>query len=175
MPTEEISESDMLTVQLDCLEAEDAMEKAKAKILGTVADKAKARLEVVKKVRDAKYRGLTGGQTGLEEYLVWQKRYDDLANEVILMTGGDKIRLFGDQVAELKRIEKVVKERFRRRAGPGNRCPTSSSITVSTLRKHWRRQRPERKCCGQVMKHKTECILLGLVRDFSVISVFFAV
>ena len=74
----QISENDMLTIVLERLEAEDALAKAKAK-LGAVADTAKERLRIAKKIRDAIYKGFSGGQIGIEEYLVWQKRYDDLA------------------------------------------------------------------------------------------------
>jgi hypothetical protein len=96
---------------LERLEAEDTLAKSKAK-LSAVVDKAKARLEVAKKLRDVRYRKFEGGQGDLEEFLVWQKRCVDLENDVILMTGGDKVRRFADQVAELKRIEKRVGDQF---------------------------------------------------------------
>ena len=92
-------------------EAEDALTKSKAK-LSAVLEKAKSRLEVAKKLRDAMYRRFEGGQAGFEEFLVWQKRYDDLANDVIMMTGGDKLGRLEDQLAELKQIEKRAKELF---------------------------------------------------------------
>jgi HlyD family secretion protein len=107
----QISENDMLTIVLERLEAEDTLAKSKAK-LSAVVDKAKARLEVAKKLRDVRYRRFEGGQGNLEEFLVWQKRCVDLENDVILMTGGDKVRRFADQVTELKRIEKLVGDQF---------------------------------------------------------------
>jgi RNA polymerase sigma factor (sigma-70 family) len=107
----EKSQNEVLTVELDRLDAEEELAKAKAKI-GAGGNAAKARLEVAKKIRDWAYLRFKGGLTGVEELLIWQKHYDDLANDVILMTGGDKVRQTADQVAELKRIEKLVEELF---------------------------------------------------------------
>jgi RNA polymerase sigma factor (sigma-70 family) len=105
------SENETLAVELDRLDAEEDLAKAKAKI-GAGVNAVKARLEVAKKIRDRAYLRFKGGQTGVEELLVWQKRYDDLANDVILMTGGDKVRQTADQVAELKQIEKLCEKLY---------------------------------------------------------------
>jgi RNA polymerase sigma factor (sigma-70 family) len=107
----QVSEIEVLTVELDRLEAEDALAKAKAKI-GVGGNAVKARLQVAKKLRDAMYLRFTGFEIGAEQYLSWHKRYDDLAYAVTLMTGGDRVRLFADQVAELKQVEQLVKELF---------------------------------------------------------------
>ena len=104
----QISENDMLTIVMERLEAEDDLAKAKAR-LSAVADTSKERLRVAKRVRDAMYKRFSGGQMGPEEYIVWQKRYFDLAYAVMLTTGGDRIRLYEGQVAELREIEKRVK------------------------------------------------------------------
>jgi hypothetical protein len=104
----ERSHYEVLTVELDRLEAEDDLAKAKAR-LSAVADTSKERLRVAKRVRDAMYKRFSGGQMGVEEYLVWQKRYDDVASVVMLATGGDRIRLYESQVAELKEIEQRVR------------------------------------------------------------------
>jgi RNA polymerase sigma factor (sigma-70 family) len=108
------TESDVLAVELERLEAEDALAKAKAKI-GAEGATLKARLEVAKKVRDTMYQLFKeGGNIDLERYLTWQKRYDDLAYVVTLMTDGDRVRLYEGQVAELNQLEQLQKDRFRR-------------------------------------------------------------
>jgi RNA polymerase sigma factor (sigma-70 family) len=104
----QISENDMLTIVLERLEAEDDLAKAIAR-LSAVADTSKERLRVAKRIRDANYKRFSGGMMGPEEYLVWQKRYDDLAYAVMLTTGGDRIRLYEGRVAELREIEMRIK------------------------------------------------------------------
>ena len=105
------SASDFLAAELDRLETEDDLAKATA-MLGAVADTARERLRVAKRVRDAKYKQFSAGQMGPEAYLVWHKRYYDLAYAVMLTTGGDRIRLCEGRVAELKEIEQGVKKLY---------------------------------------------------------------
>ncbi len=108
----EMSADNVHTVELDRLDAEEALEKSRTK-LAARGPIFKELLEVAKRVRDAKYRMYEGGQIGSEEFLVWQKRYDDVADTVALATGGDRIHLLEERVAELRRVEKAVAGLFR--------------------------------------------------------------
>jgi hypothetical protein len=84
--------NDILTIELDRLDAEDGLARSEAK-LGAVSNTAKARLRTAKILRDVMCKRFEGGEIGAEDYLLWQKRYDDVADEVLAMTGGDVIRL----------------------------------------------------------------------------------
>ena len=106
------SMNDLLAVELDRLDAEDAFARAKAR-LGAATDVARARMEVAKKVRDAMNKRFNGGQIAAEEFLVWQRRYYDAAHALIQFTGGDKIRLYEEWVAELKQIERTAEDLYR--------------------------------------------------------------
>ena len=99
--------NEVLAVELDRLEAEDALAKARAKLLA-LAGTANERLRVTKKIRDVMYAKFAGGQIAAEEYLVWQKRHDDLALAVMQITGGDKVRLCEDRLLAMKNIEQDV-------------------------------------------------------------------
>ena len=137
------TESDVLAVELERLEAEDALAKAKAKI-GAEGATLKARLEVAKKVRDTMYQLFKeGGNIDLERYLTWQKRYDDLAYVVTLMTGGDRVRLYEGQVAELEISLNSSKRIVFVEAKWGKSNSTSSNITVSRPKNRWRGRRAE--------------------------------
>jgi RNA polymerase sigma factor (sigma-70 family) len=108
----EKSTNDLLAVELDRLEAEDAFARAKAR-LGAATDVARARMEVAEKVRDAMSKRFKGSLIGTEDFLVWQKRYCDAAHALIQFTGGDKIRLYEEWVAELKQIERTAEDLYR--------------------------------------------------------------
>jgi RNA polymerase sigma factor (sigma-70 family) len=107
----ERSEIDVLAVESDRLEAEHTLAKAKAKF-GAAGKAVRARVEVAKRLRDATYKRFKGGLAGAEEYLVWQKRYHDLAYAVVLIDGGDRIQFFEGRLAELKRVEQLMSELF---------------------------------------------------------------
>jgi hypothetical protein len=93
--------NDVLTIELDRLDAEDGLARSKAK-LGAVSNTAKARLRTAKLLRGVMCKRFEGGEIGAEDYLLWQKRYDDVADDVLAMTGADVIRLLEDRVAERK-------------------------------------------------------------------------
>jgi RNA polymerase sigma factor (sigma-70 family) len=105
------SSIEKLTIESERLEAEEALAKAKAR-LAVGADAAKARLKVAEKLRDVMRLQFEGGLGGVEEYLVWQKRYDSLARDVMLLTGGNRKQLLENQLTAMTRLEQDIERRF---------------------------------------------------------------
>jgi RNA polymerase sigma factor (sigma-70 family) len=101
------SSIDRLTIESERLEAEEALAKAKAR-LAAGADAAKARLKVAEKLRDVMRLQFEGGLGVVEEYLVWQKRYDSLARDVMLLTGGNRKQLLENQLTAMTQLKQHV-------------------------------------------------------------------
>jgi RNA polymerase sigma factor (sigma-70 family) len=103
------SSIEKLTIESERLEAEEALAKAKAR-LAVGADAAKARLKVAEKLRDVMRLQFEGGLGGVEEYLVWQKRYDSLARDVMLLTGGNRKQLLENQLTAMTQLKQHVEK-----------------------------------------------------------------
>jgi hypothetical protein len=105
---------DKLLRESERLEAEAALVKAKAQ-LAAGADALKARLKVAETLRDQMRRLFTEGLNGLEEYLLWERRYNALAREVILVAGGNSKQLIENQLAVIKELKQLLQGRFDRK------------------------------------------------------------
>jgi RNA polymerase sigma factor (sigma-70 family) len=98
---------DRLVIESERLEAEEALARARAK-LAAGADAAEARLKVAEKLTDQMHRLYAGGEILLDEYLLWQKRCNDLAREVMLLKGGNIKQLLENQLAAMNELKRQV-------------------------------------------------------------------
>ena len=72
-----------------------------------------ARVAVAKKLRDASMTLWQQGEISITEYLLAQKRYDEVVAEVMVKTDADRIQFLERRVAGLKQLEEAGRKLYR--------------------------------------------------------------